>query len=241
MSAFQPPAQVFRDPTSFARAATVALMLAAAMHVGAGLFVVDRLAAGDTLSFSISDRGTIAARGAFPVFQWVSFVISTLSYVTWLVWQYRVHTNARLFAHDLVPTGPGWGVLCWFVPFVNFVKPYLILREIRAASVPRRRGGRWVTRLWWGAWLGGGILSSAAMVEAVLDVFNDLRGSIMPRLFVVELDEGTLHLIVAAELLLIIAAVFAVIIIREVTQGQTALGRVVADAASAVPTRLDVR
>lgn len=92
----------------------------------------------------------------------------------------------------------------------------------------------------------GGLAGRRDLVECGhgrgrLDVFNDLRGSIMPRLFVVELDEGTLHLIVAAELLLIIAAVFAVIIIREVTQGQTALGRVVADAASAVPTRLDVR
>lgn len=168
-------------------------------------------------------------------------MISTLNYVTWLIWQYPVHTNARLFAHDLVPIGPGWGVLCWFVPFVNFVKPYLTLRKIRAASVPSRRGGRWVTRLWWGAWLGGGILSSAAVIDAMLDVFDDLRGSIMPRLFVVELDEGTLQLIVAAELLVVVAAAFAVIIIREVTQGQIAFGRAIEDAAAAVPARPDVR
>lgn len=239
MSAFQPPGGKYRDPTSSARTATVALMLAALMQAGAGLVSVNQLASGDTLTFWVSEQGTIALSGAFRFYQWVSLLISIAVYVAWLAWQYRVHTNARLAAPDRAPTGPGWGVLCWFVPFVNLVKPYLVLREIRAVSVPERPG-RWILRLWWGTWLGGAIVLSLAMIDVMVGVFEKLRGPTLPQRLLVEVDEGALQLVVAAELLVMLAALFGALVIREVTRGQVALWRT-ADVAGLVPTRPDVR
>ena len=239
MSAFRPPGERYRDPTAAARAATIALMLAAAYQLAVGLMIVRRLVARDTLTFWVSEQGTIVSSGAFGAFQWVSLLFSISVYVAWLAWQYRVHTNARLAAPGRVPTGPGWGVLCWFVPFINLVKPYLVLREIRAVSVPQRPGG-WILRLWWGTWLGGGIVISLAMIDVMVDAFEKLRGPTLPQRLLVELDEGTLQLVVAADLLGILAALFGALVVREVTGGQVALGRTITDAARSIPVRPDM-
>lgn len=240
MSAFQPPGATHRDPIALGRAATIALLLSAAVAAAAALAMVILLQAGNTLTFAVS--GTeIDGPAGFRVFQMVSFLVSTVTQVLWLAWQYRVHTNARLAAPDRVSTGPGWGVLCWFVPFVNFVKPFLVMREIRRASVPHRAGGRWILGLWWACWIGPSVAGVLVAVDVVFDMFETLRRSTMPQRVVVELDEGSLQLIAAAELSVILAAVFGVLLIREVTRSQVALGRAIADASGSVPPRPDAR
>ena len=108
MSAFRPPGVRYRDPTSTARAATIALMLAAALQSAVGLVIVRRLVAGDTLTFWVSEQGTIVSSGAFRLFQWVSLLFSISVYVAWLTWQYQVHTMhdwRRLIAYRPAPVG----------------------------------------------------------------------------------------------------------------------------------------
>ena len=119
------------------------------------------------------------------------------------------------------------------------MKPYLILREIRAVSVPQRPGG-WILRLWWGTWLGGGIWISLAMIDVMVDTFEKLRGPTVPKQLIVEVDEGALQLVAAGEVLVILVALLGALVVREVTRSQVALGRTIADTAGSMPVRPDL-
>lgn len=239
MSAFHPPQQTYRDPASFARAVTIALVLVAGVQAMAVAFVVTRLTAGTTLTFSISDQGTVDGPDGFDIFQWVSLMVSVMTYGAWLAWQYRVHSNARLAARERVPTSAGWGVLCWFIPFVNLVKPYLVMREIRRASVsdPFRR--RWIVGLWWACWIAPMIVGVLAVIDVVSDLVGTLSRSSGPPRLIMELDEGPLRLIAAGQLSMILAASLAILLVREISHGQISRAATGGPTGS-VPARPDV-
>lgn len=63
-------------------------------------------------------------------------------YVFYLVfnlrWLYLAHSNLASFGFP-VANSPGWAVGSWFVPVVNLVVPYLILRELYHGSLPDAR------------------------------------------------------------------------------------------------------
>ena len=239
MSAFQPPGQTYHDPASLARAATVGLALSGGVQLVAGFFVVSRLRAGESLTFSVSGQGTFAGPDGFRAFQWASLVVSTLTYVAWLAWQYRVHTNARVTAPAEVPTSPGWGVLCWLVPLVNFVKPFVVMREIRRASVADPSHGRWIIGLWWTCWIAPVVLGVPVAVRVVSDMLEALHRSSAPQLLFFELDAASLRLVVVVQLSMILAAVLAMVLIREISKGQISM-RATGGSAASVPVRPDV-
>ena len=239
MSAFHDAGRTFRDPTQVARLVTAGLVLAAVFQVGVTIVIGRWLVAGTTVSISMSERGALGP-GGWRVFQLVAAMISTSQQVVLLIWQYRVHTNARLAAPHLVPTSPGWGVLCWFVPFVNFVKPYLVLREIRVASVPQTNNGGWTLRLLWGAFLGSLAMLWIGLFDVMFDAFEAMRSLVPLRVLIFELDGTALRSFAVAELLALAAVLCWVRFVREVTRSQVAIGPTTTPVIGKVPARPDV-
>ena len=63
---------------------------------------------------------------------WVLLFVATI--VLWCMWQHRAHQTAR----DLVggtKMSAAWAFGCWFVPIVNYFKPFQAVRELWRASV----------------------------------------------------------------------------------------------------------
>ena len=106
-----------------------------------------------------ANRADAWVRGASGI--WLLLFVATI--IVWCMWQHRSHLAAR----DLVG-GPdvsaAWAVGCWFVPIVNYFKPFQAMRELWRASegTPAwRRQPTWpVLGWWWGAWLGFNVLGA---------------------------------------------------------------------------------
>src|SRR5690606_25799999 len=61
-------------------------------------------------------------------------VLFVLTVVFYLQWQYRVHSNANVFNPGTITFTPGWGVGYWFIPSINFFRPYPVTRQIDEAT-----------------------------------------------------------------------------------------------------------
>jgi hypothetical protein len=57
--------------------------------------------------------------------------------VGFLVWFHRAYKNLKLMGRNQL--GTGWAIGGWFVPFLNLVRPYQIMRELVTSSAPARR------------------------------------------------------------------------------------------------------
>lgn len=64
---------------------------------------------------------------------------SVVCWIVWLIkvlrWQYIAHANLRALGFPAYYS-PGWAIGSWFVPVVNFLTPYLALRELYHGSAP---------------------------------------------------------------------------------------------------------
>jgi hypothetical protein len=61
-----------------------------------------------------------------------------------------------------------WG---WFVPLVNLVYPYLGMRQIaRLSAPPGCRPAYLLVGLWWGTWIGAGVLGRVAWLMTRIDL-----------------------------------------------------------------------
>jgi len=121
--------------------------------------IVGMIARHEWVSQGSANRADDWVRGAGGL--WVLLFVATI--VVWCVWQHRSHLAAR----DLVAgmkLSPAWAVGCWFVPIVNYFKPFQAMRELWRASLgapawrtqPTWSGLGW----WWATWLGFNVLGS---------------------------------------------------------------------------------
>ena len=220
--------------------------LAAAVVVAGFLAVAigTRLSGDRVVSFAFGVRGfeaTSEVRLAWRATLLMFLVVP----VTWLVWQHRVHSNVRALAPGGDVAGPGWGVLCWFVPFVNLVEPFRMLDGIRRSSSPNSspnrndRIGPLLLACWWILWL----ICSALVVVGVGSVVADIATVLnrMPDVHraTVELSERTLWLFLGVEIAVSVDAVLAFAVVRLITERQVEGARGSIDGLSA-PARPDL-
>ena len=81
-------------------------------------------------------------------FQRVQFWLGILTAITWLWWLRNAHQNLR--RRGIVPTQSGV-VLCWFVPLLNLIRPYEVVRELWTNSGAKNLT---VIQIWWIASIG---------------------------------------------------------------------------------------
>jgi hypothetical protein len=119
-----------------------------------------------------------------------------------LPWLARSRRNAQLLSpRSSVPT-PGWTIGAWFIPLVNLVAPRRLVLDIGRASSTSWEETRDTTlvNLWWAAWIGHGLVLVTANRVA----------------------PGSMALLVAAEALMIAAAVLLGLVIERITVLQSA-------------------
>ena len=146
---------------------------------GSGLAQVSLLrsaAAGRTLSHeeAVSNDTRQAAIGVFQV------LIFLITATCFLIWVHRAYKSLQDLGRPSDRFSPGWAVGYWFIPFINLVRPYQIMKELWLRSAERPAADRTETPMfktleekapsligwWWGVWLISGILGRVVMSEA---------------------------------------------------------------------------
>ena len=92
--------------------------------------------------------------------------------VAFVEWLYQSRINLRAFGVRKLRYRRGWAVAAFFVPALNLVRPYQVVREVWQASDPRTsdpfawtevRPG-WLLKLWWGAFVLWALLALLGLV-----------------------------------------------------------------------------
>lgn len=88
-----------------------------------------------------------------------AFLVTGIVFLTWL---FRADRSAWRHNQLLMRHGSGWAIGGWFVPFLNFVRPYQVMTDVDNASTlsPDARSydrePRWRIRIWWALFLVAG-------------------------------------------------------------------------------------
>ncbi|MYS78962.1 DUF4328 domain-containing protein [Embleya scabrispora] len=139
--------------------------------------------------------------------------------VLFIIWMYRARANVDLFGPSKQHLSTGWAIGGWLVPVVSLWFPKLILHDVWRASDPRtaERGGRTPGRLpllwaWWVLLVASGVLFFASRLSYPLD--EDVELSDADRLRTIDFLSGV------ADVVLILAAVAAILVVRKITTFQ---------------------
>lgn len=202
-----PPARV---PTRLATAVVAALVVGA---------VVDAVAAVLGLRYGAAIGGVLDGTGSMLPVRAVedgyvgAGVVQLLAFVTtvvlFLVWFSKVDAVARTFGVVGHRHGHGWAVGAWFVPFLNLWRPKQLADDAWRAADPALPPGAHLTaapqpglvRLWWGLWVIANVLSGTSITFST--ELEDLRQSA--------------HLGAVADLLFVVSAITAVLVVRQLT------------------------
>lgn len=124
--------------------ATMVLLGAAALASLIGMFpffnrvgAIDDYLAGTA---TLADLGD--ADDAVVALLTVNFLATVATGVLFMIWQYRLAQNAELLRRAPLSLGPGWAIGGWFIPFANFVLPYLQIRQSVRGTDPNLPPGQ---------------------------------------------------------------------------------------------------
>jgi hypothetical protein len=135
--------------------------------------------------------------------------------IVFLIWIHGAYKNLTFFRVTGLEYSPGWAVGYFFIPIVNFFRPYQVAQEIWRASDPesplddrrawRHSQGSGVITAWWFTWILGGIvgyISGRAALSGVDD------------------NPATKVLDIISDGLSIVAALFAILMIHQLRNRQ---------------------
>lgn len=136
--------------------------------------------------------------------------------ILFLVWFCRAYRNLpALGARDLMAT-PGWAVGWFFVPIACLFRPFQVATEIWKASDPAVPGTDKSSRdamptwsilgLWWFAWLISEVMDRVSMQATI---HPDMSNAAMAS-----------QILAISSVLNMVAAVFALLVVRSITQRQ---------------------
>jgi len=145
--------------------------------------------------------------------------VSIFTIVFFLIWLNRAYKNLAPLRAQNTEFSSGWAVGWWFVPFANLIKPFQVMREVWRESDPdfdansgflsNTIGGapRYMS-FWWAFWIISNIFSN--ITGRVYDP-EDMR--------TVEISG---YLFIITGVVSIVAAVLAIMTVRDITQRQEA-------------------
>jgi hypothetical protein len=133
--------------------------------------------------------------------------------VAFLMWLHRAYSNLRPLGAKWLQYTPGWAVGYFFIPFLNLVRPYQAVREVwrwsQSGTIEELSftsdTGAPLVGWWWGFWIAANVASNIYSRTA------DAKEAI----------DAAPWLGLADDLLTIVAAAFAIIMIRSIDQMQT--------------------
>lgn len=135
--------------------------------------------------------------------------------IAFLMWLYRAYRNLESLRVGKVEFTAGWAVGWFFIPFANLIMPYRAVKELWLKSDPDLRANNFfpttssapVIGWWWGFWIVAGITGNlSGRIYAGADTASQLAA-------------GT-WVGVASNLLEIVAAVFAIMVVKGIDARQ---------------------
>ncbi len=112
--------------------------------------------------FSEAQATVLAAFGTFAQLLPFAVIGAQLAcIICYLLFVHRATTNLHVSNARGMSVSPGWAVGYSFIPFVNLVMIYRVMKEIWEASADPDRGRHSAPQLlgwWWGLYLGGNFL-----------------------------------------------------------------------------------
>lgn len=79
--------------------------------------------------------------------------------ITYFVLLKRLSKNLHSLTDEPMAFSPGWAVGWHFVPIMNLIKPYHVMKELWNVAGLDQVHGSGIISMWWGCWLLGNILS----------------------------------------------------------------------------------
>ena len=134
--------------------------------------------------------------------------------VLWLVWLHRAYTNLVFVGSKRVRFSPTWAVGYWFIPFVNLVRAYQVMKDLWLRSDSRNDRDGYddlpapvLLRGWWGM-----SLAWAGLEPVFASIARDARTA-------EQLSDAT-HMGIAVGAVGIVATVLAIRVVREIDRRQ---------------------
>jgi predicted Zn finger-like uncharacterized protein len=165
--------QPVKDPSGLTRwlkyllVANVFVLLAAIWSGWEEIQLLNDISSGRLISES--QAGAIDFRQSVLGFtQFFLFVVTGIFFLSWV---YRANCNARRLGAKGMRFSPGWSVGYFFIPVLNFWKPYQAMKEIwKASSNPKNWANQsvgLVLGLWWTLWIVSSVLGHAAFRTSI--------------------------------------------------------------------------
>lgn len=143
----------------------------------------------------------------------IQLLVLVATAVCFLMWIHRAHKNLPALGAGNLEYSPGWAVGGFFVPFLNIVRPFQVMREIWKASDPEvelsiPHSWQYVATspligFWWAAWLISNLLGQLVFrLSGENNSIDDLL--------------ALTYLAIASDVVGIIAAVFAILLVRNI-------------------------
>jgi hypothetical protein len=151
-----------------ARSITAALLLCADLIVALFLSIAHwqrlTLLRQIRMGVFVEHSALVASDGLVLLWWRISVLVLVSTAVAFLAWLFRANQNLRAFRGEPLEFTPGQAIGSFFIPFINLVRPYEVLREVWRASDPNLppssstsfRGSKvsWIVQAWWLLFLG---------------------------------------------------------------------------------------
>ena len=95
--------------------------------------------------------------------------LAVLYFFCFMMWTYRSARNARLLEGRMSAISPGMAVGAYFIPFYNWVGPFLAMKGVAQVIQRFSKGPEVWLGVWWAAWLFGGIVGVAHRISQSLE------------------------------------------------------------------------
>ena len=144
----------------------------------------------------------------------LSLLAFLIAFISFLSWQFRVSSNLAAFGVQQTHS-PCCGIAAWFIPLVNIVMPFLVVREIYKASYSRLRDQEHWTEIPTPSWLFILFPLSLGMI-----ILNGLLGNIPSENDPIESHIYYDYWLIAGDVVLILFSIFLVALVRDIASHQ---------------------
>ncbi len=157
-------------------------------------------------NFNMEEAQANDSRQSLIAFGQVGVLI--ISAIVFILWFRRAYNNLNLSGRTYTKYGEGWAAGGWFVPFLNLVRPYQIMKEIwdktqQATENLLTIKSSELVGWWWAAWIISNVVENIGVRMGNNDVDSLLTGS---------------YFSVAGDVFSIIALILGVMIIKKTAE-----------------------
>jgi hypothetical protein len=121
------------------------------------LSVLDRIADGGDVSDAEANAVDMR-HGLMAIFYMGAYIASVIAFILWFR---RAYYNLHQITPETMSLTEGWAAGAWFVPFLNLVRPFHIMKEIwqetHGLIGSERKDRSEIVGLWWALYLIGNI------------------------------------------------------------------------------------